>query len=426
MNMLKGRLGFVNVNNHCMEPRYFLWSYLRMMKPADSFMVPGDTSVKASSYNDGIYKALNLGAEWLFLMDVDQQFPPMTIPLMAETVEKYGAKIVSGLYQTKVAPWAPVAGWAKDFNGKVLGVNVHGRPWKSEFSELNAKDPSNPIVEVDWVGSGCLLIHKSVIEAIEWPPFEDIWEKGRGVRSEGHDINFCLRAKDKGFKTYVDTRIISAHGGFYYFDHLFAKAAHECGLLQHMTGIAQNQTLEKDYWDTIWSEEFLKNASREGHYPETLRDIAAEIPEKAKVADIGSGPGVLLKKLREAKSIEGTGYDFSAKAVEILKTQGFDGKVADIRTYAVNGDSQTFDVVVSAHTIEHLRDDAKLISLMKSLCKPGGKVVIATPWREEIQGHFEHVRGYSDADMDALMKAHFTSYEVRKNNRDYVAVGINS
>jgi 2-polyprenyl-3-methyl-5-hydroxy-6-metoxy-1,4-benzoquinol methylase len=81
-------------------------------------------------------------------------------------------------------------------------------------------------------------------------------------------------------------------------------------------------------------------------------------------------------------------------------------------------------VVVSTHTIEHLQDDHGLIKAMKALSRPGGKIIIATPWIEEIQGHFEHVRGYTDEDMEALMKLNFQNYSWKKNNRDYVAVGI--
>ena len=422
--MLKGRLAFIHANNHGYEPKYFKWSYLRMLKPADSFAVPGDSSVKASSFNCGIQTAAELGAEWFFLMDVDQQFPPMTIPLLSETVEKYDAKIVGGLYHTKIAPWVPIAGWEKTVGDKTIAVNINGNPWKSEFSELTAKDPSNPIVSVDWVGTGSLLIHKSVMDAIGWPPFLDTWEPGRGIRELGHDVNFCCRARDKGFKVYVDTRVDSAHGGLYYFDHAWAKAAHESKLLEHMGGIYQKQTLEKDYWDTIWGEEFLKHYSRETNYPETLKEIIEIVAEGSSVADIGAGPGLLLDKLRAAKSIKGSGYDFSEKAVDLLKKKGFDGYVADVRRYSPNGDAASYDTVISMHTIEHLHDDQGLLKLMKSLSKPGGKVVIATPWREDIQGHFEHVRGYTQEDLESLMQKHFGQVTVRKNNRDFIATGV--
>ena len=68
--MSEGTLAFCIQNNHCMIPDGFFWSYLRMMKPGTSFAVKGCTSVKASSVNESIYKALQLGAEWFFLIAI--------------------------------------------------------------------------------------------------------------------------------------------------------------------------------------------------------------------------------------------------------------------------------------------------------------------------------------------------------------------
>lgn len=419
--MSQGRLAFVISNNHHMIPDAFFWCYNRMMKPNGSFAVRGDTSIKCGSINDGIYRALELGAEWLFLMDVDQIFPVNTIPRLLDTVAKYDAKIVSVLYNIGKAPFGPVAGWFKEEQGGVINyVNSKGLNWRLSYAPLG-----KGVVEVDWVGAGGLLIHKDVIKDIQWPPFIDIWEPGKGMRSSGHDVNFCARAKDKGYKIYVDTTVTSDHGKLFYPSQLFIEAFNEGGMLEKMDGILHRQTLESDYWDTLWQMEGIKGTKREAeHYPQTLKDLTELIPEGATVADMGCGLGGIMQHLRDSKKAVCKGFDFSEKAIEIVKADGFEGEVADFRNFNPNGDTGRFDVVYSAHTIEHLQEDEKYVEAMKQLCKQGGKVVIATAWREEIQGHFEHVRGYTQEGLETLLQKHFGQVTVRKNNRDFIATGV--
>lgn len=422
--MKKGHLVFCVNHNHCMMPTNFFWSYLRMMKPNGSMAVQGSASVKMSSINDGIYQALQLGAEWMFLMDADQLFPPHTIPRLLETAEKHDAKIVSVLYHTGCAPYAPVAGWIKEneYKGeaRTLYVNARGEHWKSSYAKLGTG-----VVEVDWAGSGGMLVHRDVIEAVGWAPFFDIYKEGQGIRDRGHDINFCMRAKEKGYKTFVDTDVKSDHGHFTYFSAEWAEAFNESNMLDKMNGVLLRHAQEAGYWDTVWQTEHIKGGKRDENtaYKETFENVKSYMPAHAKVADVGCGPGFLMEYLRKEVGSICTGYDFSAEAIQIVQSKGFDGKVADLRAYSPNGDSGQFDVVVSTHTIEHVQDDSKFVETLKSLCKPGGTVVIATPWVEEIQGHFEHVRGYSDLDMDELMSKHFKDFNVTKNKRDYVAVG---
>ena len=70
------------------------------------------------------------------------------------------------------------------------------------------------MVEADFVGAGCLLIHMSVFKNIEKPyfkwtlSFEDPEDPTKG-RSE--DFEFCRKAKNRGYHIMVDTSIQCRH-----------------------------------------------------------------------------------------------------------------------------------------------------------------------------------------------------------------------
>lgn len=419
ISMKPGLLVFVISNNHHMLPDQFFWSYLKMRKPNGSLAVKGSSSIKASSINDGIHQALLHGAEWVFLMDVDQTFPPLTIPRLFETVKRHDAKVVSVLYHLGRAPYAPVAGWVKEIKGQEAYVNSKGESWRDYYAPLG-----QGVVEVDWVGSGGLLIHRDVLVKIGWPPFLDEWQPGMSFRKVGHDCTFSERVKEAGFKIYVDTAINSAHGKFQYFDQTWAEGFHQSNMIEHMDGVIHRQVLEADYWDTVWQDEHLLGRERDKPYAETFKQIIEMVPEGATVADVGCGGGVLMSQLKEAKKADCTGYDFSQEAIDIIQEKGFEGRVRDVRNFHLNGDGGKYDVVIATHVLEHVQEDKAFLEVLKSLCKPGGYVIVATPHLKEIQEISEHVRGYNDAEIAELLASAFPgSSAVSKNTRDYIAVG---
>jgi 2-polyprenyl-3-methyl-5-hydroxy-6-metoxy-1,4-benzoquinol methylase len=391
-----------------------------MMKPNGSLAVQGAGAVKCSSINNSIYQAIELGAEWMFLMDVDQLFPVNTIPKLMDTAIKHNAKIVSVLYHTNTPPFSPVAGWKEKKADRTTCINSKGDIWRMAYSPLG-----EGVVEVDWVGSGGVLIHKDVIKDIGWAPFVDVWENGKGIRTVGHDMNFCARAKEKGYKVLVDTSVKSSHGAFTYFDDDYIQAYHNSKMVDHIMRAEKDGSFEPGYWDTVWNTEAMKGASRISSYQESADMVKDIVSHETTVSDIGCGLGDMLDYLREKNKCVCAGYDFSEQAIDQVKAKGHKGIQMDFRNPGPVGINQT-DFVISMHTIEHMKDDKKFVSLMKTCCKQNGKIIIVTPWREEIQGHFEHVRGYDYDELKELGEKFFKEVKVLKNNRDWVLVATNS
>ena len=152
--------------------------------------------------NTACLKLLELGWEWLFFLDDDVIPPPDVIyKLMA-----HKKPIVSGLYFRRCLPLVPV----------MLRENAEKTKveWVTQFTY-------GDVLEVDLVGSGCMLIHRSVLEKL--PPLSNRcrWFEWRCDRTDlsdldktSEDFTFCKHARAHGFKIYVDTSIQCRHIGY--------------------------------------------------------------------------------------------------------------------------------------------------------------------------------------------------------------------
>ena len=88
--------------------------------------------------------------------------------------------------------------------------------------------------------------------------------------------------------------------------------------------------------------------------------------------------------------------------------------------------SNTYDLLVSSHTIEHIKDDLAAINETYRLLKPNGFALITTPNRQRLIRLFielftgkkifpykEHQREYSYLDLQTLLpKSNFTKYQI--------------
>ena len=92
------------------------------------------------------------------------------------------------------------------------------------FLPLNKYDKDS-VFQVDAAGTGCLLIHRSVFEAIQadadphqgkdWCWFWDGPINGEWI---GEDLQFCRRVRSLGFPIYVHTGAILPHSKSYWLD----------------------------------------------------------------------------------------------------------------------------------------------------------------------------------------------------------------
>lgn len=87
----------------------------------------------------------------------------------------------------------------------IVGANCRSRNRKNNTASkggnfISSKDKSGP-EEVDALGFGCTLIKADVFRSIEKPWFAMPFD---GTKLVGEDVFFCKKARDAGFKIFVD------------------------------------------------------------------------------------------------------------------------------------------------------------------------------------------------------------------------------
>lgn len=151
---------------------------------------------------------------WLLFLDVDLQFQVEHIARLWLSATKDERKVVCGIYAMKKLAPRFVANWIKG-------------------EEPNA----NGLVKVSESGTGCMVIHRSVFEAMKVAMPEiayttDANHASGGTRTEwdffgvgpykyksglvrylSEDWMFCQRARDLGFDVWADTKIQIRHMG---------------------------------------------------------------------------------------------------------------------------------------------------------------------------------------------------------------------
>lgn len=160
--------------------------------------------------------ALAQGFEWIFFLDSDVIIPDGTF----EKLFSHNQPLVNGMYKAKKPGGFFWAAWIRTkIDDKTVAVTgeafVPIASWEGR------------LIAVDVIGTGCMLVHRSVFEKImatypKLPLF--FWSKERApellktmdlpdplMTEVSEDFYFCLLAKKCGFQIIVDTEVKCGH-----------------------------------------------------------------------------------------------------------------------------------------------------------------------------------------------------------------------
>ncbi|MGE3279216.1 MAG: glycoside hydrolase family 99-like domain-containing protein, partial [Candidatus Altimarinota bacterium] len=129
-----------------------------------------------------------------------------------------------------------------------------------------------------------------------------------------------------------------------------------------------------------------------------LSKIFHLVKEGSRVIDFGCSSGYLAKELLEKKKCRVTGVDIHAEDLEVAQQFCEQTFVADLDGDDWLGKIQgTYDYVVFADVLEHLKYPLKVLERVKTFLAPGGRILISIPniahasiRLELLQGSFEY------------------------------------
>lgn len=154
-------------------------------------------------------------SDWLLLIDSDEQLTLEAFDKLLETAHDKERPVVAGLV--------------------FAGFGIEGAPYPKPVPAIFQDVPEgflplykydkDSVFEIDAAGTGCLLIHRSVLEKMretadknqgtDWCWFWDGPVNGNWI---GEDLLFCRRIRALGFPIYVNTGAILPHQKSYWLD----------------------------------------------------------------------------------------------------------------------------------------------------------------------------------------------------------------
>jgi len=126
--------------------------------------------------------------------------------------------------------------------------------------------------------------------------------------------------------------------------------------------------------------------------PRTLVEFVRSLESAGNALDLGCGDGRLGAELRADRLVAA---DVSAVALARARTRLPGAELVELEPDAPLplGDSE-FDLVLLAETIEHVRDVQLLLSELRRVLRPGGRVAITTPAHGRLTGLAILARGF--------------------------------
>jgi len=151
-------------------------------------IIQSDENLGVYTSRDELFKRVNVHTDYVLSIDDDVFLPRDCLTVLMKILQDYSDAGVIGprtVYDMKPDETAHGAGF----------VNL----WLGKFSDVDV----NRSIECDYIIGCCMLIKKQVV--LDLKGFDRDYYTSHG------EVDFCLRAKKKGYKIFYDPNIIVRH-----------------------------------------------------------------------------------------------------------------------------------------------------------------------------------------------------------------------
>lgn len=313
---------------------------------------------------------------WLWIDD-DHEFAPEVLYSLVDAMQRGSVDIVAPLMgaKGKEKPGLPMI--MRDYD-KDQGL------WNIMYTGWEQPD----LYEVAAVGTGFQLVSRRVFETMPEPWYDRRINPKRQDRIQGNDLVFSQKAKEMGFRIWLDSRVEIGHmrnEAIYVRKHFL-----ESGFQEHeLVRIASTKPIEEykgedvnsqELWDGYWSgRNWLWREKRE----EMAKALSYRIGQGSKVLHFGCGEGWLSNRIQELS--EGTtvkGLDHSVAAISLARRRGIDCQyISKMSGFEANGQADpSYDYILVTDWMERLRDpEGTVRELVRSYGKPGTQLLCMYP-----------------------------------------------
>jgi len=175
-------------------PVDFMTSLTVMQKPNNYTLIISNKGRIDDLRNQLVDSAKQQGCSHILFLDSDHHHSPDTIRKLVS----HDLPIVGGLSFLRSPPFSPI----------LMQGKINTFKFQTEWED-------DSLVEVDATGCGSLLIRMDVFDKLRRPYFQflDNPDPTRKDTKVGEDVSFCVKAKEAGYKIFVDTSCQNDHLG---------------------------------------------------------------------------------------------------------------------------------------------------------------------------------------------------------------------
>lgn len=194
----------------------------------------------------------------------------------------------------------------------------------------------------------------------------------------------------------------------------------------------QNDAATYDYF------KYTENPIERAEHDRLHQQILSQIPGDAEwILDAGCGGGWLAGALSKSgkKVISMDISDINPiKAIKNVPSPNHFGLVADV--YELPLLDGSIDCIVAAEIIEHVSDPKRFLAALAKALKPGGKLIVTTPYNERIQAslcihcnrltpHNAHLHSFTESSITRCLPDNATRPTTKVfNNKVLVRLGL--